>query len=314
MHIYFRKFLLLAILTLPITLNVPADTLFDGRFNTWEKKALAGDKYSQYKLGRSYLLGSQVKVDIKLAIKWLEKAALQGHTKAAYRLGFIYYSNLDGTKNYAKALKWFGRAAKANHAESQYYIALMYFEGRGVTKNADSSLKWAYRAKQNGETQTTRLIAKLQSIKKRDRSITKYKASTNAPKISFKTRDIILAGQWKSDTPLAKEIPLALKNCIKRNNKIKCASKRLKKFTKNYTADYIVESELSGFKKNGAFVISYRYNYLFVLPEDADDPSPTYFLPGIGKTELKILKCHILAKTKMKCYTKELHAVRYTRH
>ncbi len=310
-----------------------ADTLFDQRFNRWKKQAENGNKRAQYKLGNAYLRGNEVKVNIAKAIKWFKKSADQGYVKAAHKLGMIYYFNKDGSRNYGKAFKWFAMAAKRQHAEAQYYLGKMYFEGRGVRKNNERALFWLKRAESLDFLAAAREVRKVQKAIKKSRRNTadrkpdakpasKPTAGNRPPpkplaptkSKSYNSRRILFAGKWVYNGKPAEELPSAITKCTVSEKQAKCLTARLKTKTKSAEISYQVESSYTNFTSRGSFNVTYRKNYLFVLPNDPDDPEPDADIPAMGwQKESSQLRCHVVNRRLINCTTKDLKIRRYTK-
>jgi len=301
------------------------NTVFDQRFERIKKQAATGDKRAQYRLGLAYMLGNDVKVNIGEAVYWLGKSAKQGYVKAAHKIGVLYYNNRDGRKNYRKAAKWFTIAAKRNYAPSQYYLAKMYFIGKGIPRDLDFALVWSARAGKNG-MDTKRQIRQIErAIKLRagkTRVATKKKAPTafktkkrrtsTAPRTaragiynSRSTRhvlELVLSGYWTYNGKPADHMPSSVNKCAEKNGAVHCKSERISRSTKDYRADYTVNSTFFNFNRSGQFNIQYRVTYIFVLPFDPDDPDPSYQMPTAGRSKaVTILNCQILSKKKIRC-------------
>ena len=306
------------------------NSVFDQRFERIKKQAGAGDKRAQYRLGLAYMLGNEVKVDIGEAIHWLKKSAKQGYVKAAHKLGVLYFNNRDGKKNYSKAVKWFTVAAKRNYAPSQYFLAKMYFVGKGVPRDLDYALVWLARAGKNGMN-TKRQIRQIErAIKTRSnksRTVAKQRPVKNKRPVKTVSRpakkseptrrsrpgiysarstrhvlELVLSGYWTLNGKPADHMPSAVNKCTEKNGALHCASERLSRSTKNYRADYKVNSTFFNFNRSGQFNVQYRVTYLFVLPFDSDDPNPNYEMPTAGRSKtVTILSCQVLDKKKIRC-------------
>ncbi len=296
-----------------------ADTLYDERFQEWRKKARHGNARAQYKLGNSYLHGNGVRVDIKKAVFWFRKSAAQGNVKAAYRLGVIYYGNLDGSRNYSRAFKWFLKAASKGHGMSQYYLALMYKDGQGVRKDRERSARWARKAASSGIGKAKKLLASYNSTRLPEPKASRLAHKDVAPPVrrsrrqavrhKLATRKLLARHKWSAGDKTVEGMLLALDNCINGEKTIRCKSKRLKSNTRDYTADYLIETLLKDFDVSGRFVVKYRLNYLFVMPADPDDPDPKYYIPAVGPDKTITMHCQMLGKARIKCLNKKSNKV-----
>ncbi len=308
------------LLWLSVTSSFAADTLYDNRFQEWKKKAASGNARAQYKLGNYYLHGNGVKVDIKKAMFWFKKSAAQGNVKAAYRLGVIYYGNLDGSRNYSRASRWFLKAATKGHAMSQYYLALMYKDGQGVRKDPKRSLRWAKKAASAGVSKAKKLIAahstgvrlpdpKTSRVVHKDVAAPARTARRHPNRHRVATRKLLTSHKWSTAEKKVEGVLLALENCITGEKTIRCKSKRMKSNTKDYMADYLVETLFRDFDSSGRFIVKYRLNYLFVMPTDPDDPDPKYYIPAMGPDKTITMHCQLVGRTRIKCLNKKSNKV-----
>jgi len=301
-------------------------SVFEGRFEAQMKKANAGDTRAQYKMGVAYMRGTSNNFDKKKAIRWFNKAAAKGYAKAWFRLGQMHYDPKYGMRNYSIAFKWFAKAARKNHGVSQYYMALHYYHGRGVHKDIDYALIWANRAKKNGIGDASRLLKKLNSLARRVtppvRQVvrSKPKPRVKRPKRvdvavpSLSIRRVLTAGGWNQGNIPSDYVPSSSNKCVKVNTKIRCVSRRLKITRPAYVAHYRIVSLITNFKSRGVFTIKSRRKFLFILPEDPDDPNPNVDMPNTGmEDKIAVLNCKLLAKSHIRCYKADKTVIRFTK-
>ena len=108
-----------------------------------------GSPYGQYRLGRAYLEGTGVRVDLERARRLLEKAIevnskRQGH--AAYFLGKMYMDGLAVEADPERARELFEVALRERWHTAPYYPAALrlgdlYLSGRGGEKDADEAVR-----------------------------------------------------------------------------------------------------------------------------------------------------------------------------
>ncbi len=323
---------------------IAADTLFDKRFDRWKKQALQGDKRAQYKLGVAYLRGNEVKVNITESIKWFTKSAKQNYVKAAHKLGHIYYTNKDKRRNYKRGFRWFLKAANKKYAPSQYFIGKMYLEGRGVKRDLERALLWAKRAEKQQLIKAQNLISQIEeamgSGSKKIASNTKVTpppkaappkaapvADENTPRpppkanppqdpIStlFNTKKVVTAGGWNLSGKPAEHMPSTINKCQESGETIKCITGRVINQEIGYMAHFEVEATFSDFRPTGTYNVKYRKRFIFVLPDDPDDPEPDEDIPALGwQKSHNNLRCRVLARDKMHCFTDDFKVERYTK-
>jgi hypothetical protein len=314
-----------------------ADTLFDNRQAKWERQAKQGNKYAQYKLGMAYLLGKNGRKDVGKSIKYFTMSASQGYTKSEFRLGYIYFNNKDGSRRYSKAYKWLVRAAKKNHGMAQYYLAKMYFEGRGVVRNYDQAFRWIKKARAHSvrgadefmlrivDAREARVPAKTAKRKAKPRRAKKVTKRYRSPRpkasrlprgdVAFDTRKVLMSGAWTVGGKPASTLPSSIvSQCEQNATRIKCTSDRIKTATKNYTAHHKIIAIYSDFKSNGSFSVKYKQNYVFVLPEDPDEPNPKYHMPRMGlQDKTTRLNCQIQGNKSIRCFDEGKNLVKFTK-
>lgn len=81
-------------------------------FRAWLPRALAGDPWAQYELGRLYAEGPGRPEDFAEAARWFRRAAEQGHARAQNDLAVLYGKGLGVPQDYLRAYLWFDRAAQ----------------------------------------------------------------------------------------------------------------------------------------------------------------------------------------------------------
>lgn len=88
----------------------------------YEKAAVRGDQYAQYRLGRLYLLGEDVPKDVKKAIEYLTASAEQGNQYAQYALGKLYLIGRDTQRDEEAAHKWLTASAAQGNQYAQFFL------------------------------------------------------------------------------------------------------------------------------------------------------------------------------------------------
>lgn len=73
--------------------------------------AAAGDPVSQYKLGKAYADGIDVKRDLAQAFTWCLKAANQGYTNAQSTIGKMYFMGEGTSRDFEESYFWYSVAA-----------------------------------------------------------------------------------------------------------------------------------------------------------------------------------------------------------
>jgi TPR repeat protein len=132
--------------------------------------AKAGIPVSTYQVGRAYLLGKGVPVDLERGRMWLDRAAQNGSLDAQILLGAGYLSGTKLPKDPQLASKYLLLAAQQQHvvgrlrssqALAQYWIASMYEQGSGVEKSHDKAIQFLQMAANNGSSSAQYDLASL---------------------------------------------------------------------------------------------------------------------------------------------------------
>jgi TPR repeat protein len=121
----------------------------------------AGMPISTYEVGRAYLLGRGVPVDMEKGRMWLDRAAQKGSLDAQMLLGAGYLSGTNLPKDPQLACKYLLQAAqqqnvvgrlRVSQALAQYWVALMFEQGRGVEKSHEKAIQYLQMAANNGSS------------------------------------------------------------------------------------------------------------------------------------------------------------------
>jgi len=109
-------------------------------FHLCKAAAEAGNVRSQYHLGRFYLHGTPVPVDVSKALHWLHLSAQQNYAPAQCQLGILYNEGGHGIEiNNEAAIVWYRLAAAQNDVQAKFRLGHCYALGRGVQKNKEEA-------------------------------------------------------------------------------------------------------------------------------------------------------------------------------
>ncbi len=99
----------------------------------YETAAGLGSSTAQCKLGEFYRVGQYIEQDIKKSFEWFEKSALQGNGYAQYRLGISYlFGDSIHEKDEVKGFSWLKKSLDQGSSLVQYALALCYWDGLGT--------------------------------------------------------------------------------------------------------------------------------------------------------------------------------------
>jgi TPR repeat protein len=130
----------------------------------------AGMPISTYEVGRAYLLGRGVPVDVEKGRVWLDRAAQKDSLDAQMMLGASYLSGTRLPKDPRLASKYLLQAAQQQHvvgdlrssqALAQYWIALMYEQGNGLDKSHEKAIQFLKMSADNGNSSALYDLASL---------------------------------------------------------------------------------------------------------------------------------------------------------
>lgn len=111
----------------------------------WAQKAATdGDSRGYLYLGKIYMQGLGVPVDLDRAANYFSKGVQAGDMKAPRYLGLLAQMQDDD----ATAFKWFTEGAEAGDITSQFYLGRCYEIGAGVTQDYTQAMRWYQAAAQ----------------------------------------------------------------------------------------------------------------------------------------------------------------------
>jgi hypothetical protein len=302
--------------------------MWNQRFQQKIEKAEKGDTRAQYEVGNMLMKGQGTSVNEAEAFKWFEKSADAGYTKSQYKLGFMYLNGKGTKKSEKQALKYLNAAAKEGYGPAQYQLGRMYASGDGVNQDYDEAVKWYQKAVDSNYNPAKKALAnaKRQASANRQRaaaprpapaprrsvqvaSTSPRAAVTAAPAPSSKTKgpsamDIptrMASTYWMQAGRPTPVLPSAINSCQINKSKVTCKSTEVTAVLDQADVVYTAESELTKFKGNKSFELSYKRNFKYVMPLDPDDPNATLpFREGLEKTA-SIYACTILSDRLIRC-------------
>jgi hypothetical protein len=96
----------------------------------------AGSCFGQYVVGMCYHVGSGgVARDDAEAVRLFGLAAAHGDTSAQYNLGLMFENGEGVAQDYAEAIRWYRFAAAQGHVHAQFNLGYMFELGRGVAQD-----------------------------------------------------------------------------------------------------------------------------------------------------------------------------------
>jgi len=106
--------------------------------NKLKQDAINGFPNSQYHLGLSYWMGSDVEQNYKAAMKWFKMAVKRGSTSPYYLMGLAYFNGQGVKIDYKKSFDCFLDAAERfGHRDAYVMLGKAYEIGLGTNQNYD---------------------------------------------------------------------------------------------------------------------------------------------------------------------------------
>jgi TPR repeat protein len=115
------------------------------------KKAEAGDRAAQLKVGQAYDFGNAGQRNYSEAARWYQLAADQGDATAQNNLGSLYERGLGMPTNHVKAAELYRKSAEQGFALAQNSLGRSYDFGLGVPTNFAEANAWYLRAAEQGD-------------------------------------------------------------------------------------------------------------------------------------------------------------------
>ncbi len=95
----------------------------------------------EYRIGLSYLNGTNTKNNTDKAIKWLEKSMLNGNQFASYKLGVIYSNGTEIPINIEKSLLCYQISSELGNPDADYQLGYIYQSDKYGVQNNELSIK-----------------------------------------------------------------------------------------------------------------------------------------------------------------------------
>ncbi len=123
----------------------------DSALSLYEQAWGLGDARAAYRLGKAYLEGRGVDIDLAFATHWFRRAAASGFAPAEYELALAwwsgrYWTGLSLVGDPAEAAHLFEQAAAQDYAPAYIYLGLASERGAGVPVDRQAALDWYDRA------------------------------------------------------------------------------------------------------------------------------------------------------------------------
>ena len=115
-------------------------------FDWFRKAAEQGLAVAQNELGRCYLNGEGVEINLAQAFEWFQKAATKGNVAAQNSVGDCYMRGWGVKNDPIQAVDWYRKAAEKGSVYAQFSLAICYKEGSGVEEDPVQAIKWCREA------------------------------------------------------------------------------------------------------------------------------------------------------------------------
>ncbi len=127
----------------------------------YEAAKTHGNLDALIKLGRLYLYGYGVPLNVPLAIDYYNYAARQGDDAIQYELGMIYLDGVYVPKDVASGVQWLKSSAELGNAQAFFALAKCFRDGIGVPQSDSDAEACLLQAANRGHSGA---IAKLQPV------------------------------------------------------------------------------------------------------------------------------------------------------
>ena len=128
-----------------------------------EAAAEKGKQSAQYRLGKEYLLGRNVKQDAGKAAAYFKQAAEQGSEYAAYQLGKLYLSEESGFKDVGQGIHWMETAAEKGNQYAQYTLGKLYLYVRDIVPDKEKAVYYLRASAEQGNIYAQFLLEHMDS-------------------------------------------------------------------------------------------------------------------------------------------------------
>ncbi len=125
------------------------------------KSAEHGFAQAQHALGRVYHGGGVGERDVATAIAWFEKSSANGNLESDLALASIFYRGHGVEKDFERSAVHIRRAAEAGISTAQMHLGYIHTQGHGVERSSAEAYYWLFLAMQNGLTEATEVITKI---------------------------------------------------------------------------------------------------------------------------------------------------------
>ena len=125
------------------------------------KKAIKGNKKSQYIIGYMYEHGKAVPKDINKAMCWYEKSAAKKYTRALNNLAYFYQKGMGTKKDIEKAEKLLLISAKQKDSVACLNLAIMYQTGKKGKTSIEQAMVWYRKSMKYGNKTAERMYKRL---------------------------------------------------------------------------------------------------------------------------------------------------------
>ncbi len=89
-----------------------------------------------------YAMGTGVKQNLELAMRYYQKAANQDDAESLFLLGVMYHEGHGARRNDKRALDYFTRAFNLGDETSLYYLGKLHLHGKGIREDAEKAVSY----------------------------------------------------------------------------------------------------------------------------------------------------------------------------
>lgn len=129
-----------------------------------EAAAEKGNQSAQYRLGKEYMLGRNVKQDAGKSAIYFKLAAEQGSECADYQLGKLYLSEEFGFKDVGQGIYWMETAAEKGNQYAQYTLGKLYLYGGDIPQDKEKAVYYLRASAEQGNSYAQFLLEHMDSF------------------------------------------------------------------------------------------------------------------------------------------------------
>lgn len=267
--------------------------------------AKRGDISAQFRIATAYEYGTDIKKDLKEALKWYMKAADQSHAQSQYKIGYFYEHALGVSKDMSLAMLWYNKAKDNGNDEAIHRLHKKAPNKIKTAKTQKPVIKKKIKLVNKIPLQQKKLT-KTKAVVIKNKTIVKQ-APVKKKRITFKVAglmNMLLNNKWRNKYGAADFLPSLTTTCLASgSNELTCFSSEKTRKIKRTKVTFTTKATLFAFKSNGTFKVKYNYNGLNIVgaKSKASDIYGLKMKQGWQEPAIAI-KCRAFDRENLTCY------------